>query len=41
VADSNCIQSVPGRAFCCVRLYGTGIEFYDETWKPDDVVMVS
>ena len=23
-----------------LRLYGTGVEFYDQTWKPDDVVSV-
>jgi hypothetical protein len=21
-----------------LRLYGSGVEFYDRTWKPDDVV---
>ncbi|WP_245505941.1 DUF1254 domain-containing protein [Rhizobium sullae] len=37
--DSNFIQTVDGRAFLVtVRLYGTGVEFYDQTWKPDDVV---
>lgn len=36
--EANWIQTVDGRDFlCCVRLYGTGIEFYDQTWKPDDV----
>jgi hypothetical protein len=23
-----------------LRLYGTGVEFYDQSWKPDDVVKV-
>ncbi|MGC4099017.1 MAG: DUF1214 domain-containing protein [Nitrospira sp.] len=23
-----------------IRLYGTGVEFYDQTWKPDDVVKI-
>jgi hypothetical protein len=23
-----------------LRLYGTGVQFYDQTWKPDDVVKV-
>jgi len=37
--DTNFIQTVDGRAFLVtVRLYGTGVEFYDQTWKPDDVV---
>jgi hypothetical protein len=39
VAESNWIQTVPRRAFiCCIRFYGTAIDFYDQTWKPDDVV---
>ena len=39
--DSNWIQTVRGRAFLvALRLYGTGTEFYDQTWKPDDVVKV-
>ncbi len=42
VPESNWIQTVDGRAFiCCIRFYGTEIEFYDQTWKPDDVVKVS
>lgn len=37
--ESNWIQVVEGRDFLTViRLYGTGIEFYDQSWKPDDVV---
>ena len=37
--DSNWIQAVSERDFICViRLYGTGIEFFDQTWKPNDVV---
>lgn len=41
VADSNWIQTVPNRAFLAtVRLYGTGLEFFDQTWKPDDFVKV-
>jgi len=23
-----------------LRLYGTGVELFDQTWKPDDVVKV-
>ena len=35
----NWIQVVDGRAFlAAVRLYGSDIEFFDQTWKPDDVV---
>jgi hypothetical protein len=40
-ADSNWIQTVDGRDFLVAfRLYGSGVEFYDQTWKPDDVVKV-
>lgn len=40
-ADSNWIQTVPDRNFLAtVRLYGTGTEFFDQTWKPDDLVKV-
>jgi hypothetical protein len=39
VGDKNWIQTVDGRDFMAViRLYGAGTEFYDQTWKPDDVV---
>jgi hypothetical protein len=39
--DSNFIQTVSGRNFLvALRLYGTGVEFFDQTWKPDDVVKV-
>ena len=38
---SNFIQVVKGRNFLvALRLYGTGVEFFDQTWKPDDVVKV-
>jgi hypothetical protein len=40
--DTNFIQTVNGRNFIAtVRLYGTGVEFFDQTWKPDDVVKVN
>lgn len=39
--DANWIQTVKGRDFLvALRLYGTGVEFFDQTWKPDDVVKV-
>jgi hypothetical protein len=42
VADVAFIQTVPGRHWVgCVRLYGTGAEFYDQTWRPDDLVKVN
>jgi hypothetical protein len=38
---SNFIQTVSGRNFLvALRLYGTGVAFFDQTWKPDDVVKV-
>jgi len=38
---SNWIQTVSGRNFLvALRLYGTGVEFFDQSWKPDDVVKV-
>jgi hypothetical protein len=41
VPASNFIQTVGGRNFLvALRLYGTGVEFFDQTWKPDDVVKV-
>lgn len=41
-AESNWIQTVDGRDFLAVlRLYGSDIEFYDQTWKPDDVVKLN
>jgi hypothetical protein len=41
VADSAFIQTVPERHFlAALRLYGTEVEFFDQTWKPDDVVKV-
>lgn len=39
--DTNFIQTVGGRNFiAALRLYGTGVEFFDQSWKPDDVVKV-
>jgi hypothetical protein len=41
VADSNWIQTDDGRDFLvALRLYGTGVEFFDQSWKPDDVAKV-
>jgi len=40
--QSNFIQTIAGRNFLvALRLYGAKTEFYDQTWKPDDVVKVS
>jgi hypothetical protein len=39
--QSNWIQTVGGRNFLvALRLYGTGVEFFDQSWGPDDVVKV-
>ncbi|HEY7577303.1 MAG TPA: DUF1254 domain-containing protein [Acetobacteraceae bacterium] len=41
VPESNWIQTIGGRDFLvALRLYGTGVAFFDQTWKPDDVVKV-
>ena len=41
VPKSNWIQVIGGRNFIvALRLYGTGVRFFDQTWKPDDVVRV-
>jgi hypothetical protein len=41
VADPAFIQTIPGRDFLvAVRLYGAEHGFYDQAWKPDDVVKV-
>jgi hypothetical protein len=41
VAESAFIKTVPGRNFLvALRLYGTELPFYDQTWKPDDIVKV-
>lgn len=40
--DTNWIQTVGGRnLLVALRLYGTGVQFFDQTWKPDDVVKVN
>lgn len=40
--EANFIQTVAGRNFLvALRLYGTGVAFFDQTWKPDDVVKVN
>lgn len=40
--ETNWIQTVNDRNFLVtVRLYGTGVEFFDQSWKPDDVVKVN
>jgi hypothetical protein len=41
VADTNFIKTVPGRNFlAALRLFGTSMEFFDQSWKPDDLVKV-
>jgi hypothetical protein len=41
VVDAAFIKTIPGRNFiAALRLYGTGAEFFDQSWKPDDVVKV-
>jgi hypothetical protein len=39
--DLNWIQTVSGRNFLvALRLHGTVVGFFDQIWKPDDVVRV-
>jgi hypothetical protein len=41
VVDAAFIKTIPGRDFVvALRLYGTELPFYDQTWKPDDIVKV-
>jgi hypothetical protein len=41
VPTSNWIQTIAGRNFLvALRLYGTGVAFFDQSWKPDDVVKI-
>jgi hypothetical protein len=41
VAEANYIKTIEGRAFMtALRIYGSGVEFFDQTWIPDDVVRV-
>lgn len=42
VADAAFIKTVPGRHFIVAfRLYGTEVAFYDQTWRPDDLVKIT
>ena len=39
VDAKNWIQTLQGRAFiAAIRLYESGTAFYDQTWKPDELV---
>jgi hypothetical protein len=41
VNEKNWIQTLRGKAFMvALRLYGAETAFFDQTWKPDDVVKV-
>lgn len=38
VSEKNWIETLPNRFFLvALRLYGSSTEFYDQTWKPDDL----
>jgi hypothetical protein len=40
--ESNWIQTIDGRDFMgAIRLYGSGVEFFDQTWIPDDIVKLN
>ena len=37
--EKNWVQTVPGRGwFTILRLYGPLEPFFEQTWRPDDVV---
>jgi len=37
--ESNWIQTLDGGDWLVgLRIYGSAVEFFDQTWKPDDVV---
>jgi len=39
VGETNWIQTIKGRDFMAImRLYGADIAFFDQTWKPDNIV---
>ena len=39
--EKNWMQTLKRRAYMVtIRLYGSGTEFYDQTWRPDDLVKV-
>jgi hypothetical protein len=41
VKESNYIKSVEDRAVLVgLRLYGSSVEFFDQTWRPDNVVKI-
>lgn len=41
VGEKNWIQTVVGRDFLvAIRLYGADVQFFDQSWKPDDVVKI-
>ena len=40
--DTNFIQTAPGLNFLVtVRLYGTGVEFFDQSWKLTDLEKIN
>ena len=41
INEKNWIQTLREKAFMvALRLYGSETAFFDQTWKPDDVVKV-
>ena len=39
--ESNWIQTIDGRDFmAALRLFGSSVEFFDQTWIPDDIVKI-
>ncbi len=41
VSEYNFIKTIKGQDFLtALRLYGSDVDFYDQTWKPDDIVKI-
>ncbi len=39
--ESNWIQTIKGRNFMtALRIFGSAVEFFDQTWIPDDIVKI-
>ncbi|MCA0403565.1 MAG: DUF1254 domain-containing protein [Proteobacteria bacterium] len=42
VDEKNWIQTLPNRAFLAtIRLYGTEAAFFNQTWRPDDLIKIN
>ena len=40
--EKNWVKTIPGEGwFAYIRLYGPLESYFDQTWKPDDIVKVN